>query len=88
MILMPIILNDRRKRFAYFFGRQSCLRATSETLEQVQEQLRAEREQRAFDHRYFQEQMALLSRELAEARYEIAKRDREKAFAVAPSRQR
>jgi hypothetical protein len=33
----------------------------------------------------FQEQIAMLSRELAEARYEIAQRDREKAFAEAPS---
>jgi hypothetical protein len=80
-----MIVNDRRKRSAFLFGWQSGIRSTGETLEQVQEQLRAEREQRAFDHRYCQEQIALLSRELAEARYEIAKRDREKAFAEAPS---
>ena len=33
------------------------------------------------------EQIAILSRELAEARYEIATRDREAAFVRAPSRQ-
>jgi hypothetical protein len=32
-----------------------------------------------------QEQIGLLSKELAELRYEIAKRDREAAFARAPS---
>jgi hypothetical protein len=82
---MPMIVNDRRKRLAFLFGRQSGIRSTGEKLEQVQEQLRRERSQRAFDHSYYQEQIALLSRELAEARYEIAKRDREKAFAEAPS---
>jgi hypothetical protein len=66
-------------------GRQVALRSTSETVEQLQELLRAERAQHDFDNRYWQEQLALLSRELAEARYEIAKRDREKAFEVAPS---
>jgi hypothetical protein len=82
---MLIILTDRNRRLAFLFGRQSGIRATGETVEQLQEQLRREREQRAFDHRYFQEQIALLSRELAEARYELARRDREKAFAEAPS---
>jgi hypothetical protein len=81
---MPIILDPNRRR-AFFFGRQSGLRATGETVEQLQEQLRRKREQCQFDHRYFQEQIGLLSRELAEARYEIAKRDGEKAFAEAPS---
>ncbi len=81
---MPV-LPDRNKRRAFFFGRQSGIRASGETLEQLQELLRREKEQRAFDHRYYQEQIGLLSRELAEARYEIAKRDREAAFACAPS---
>jgi hypothetical protein len=80
-----IISNDRKRRLAFQFGRQAGLRSTGETLEQVQEQLRREKEQRAFDHRYYQDQIGLLSRELAELRYEIAKRDREKAFAEAPS---
>jgi hypothetical protein len=81
---MPI-LPDRNKRRALFFGRQSGIRASGETLEQLQELLRHEREQRAFDHTHYQEQLALLSRALAEARYEIAKRDREALFAHAPS---
>jgi hypothetical protein len=80
-----MIVNDRRKRLAFLFGRQSGIRSTGETLEQVQEQLQRERSQRAFDHAYYQNQIAMLSRELAEARYEIARRDRENAFASAPS---
>jgi prefoldin subunit 5 len=54
-------------------------------VDQLSKQLRREKEQRAFDHKYYQDQISLLSRELAELRYEIAKRDREKAFAEAPS---
>jgi hypothetical protein len=69
---------------AYFFGRQSALRATGET-EQAQEQLKAERSQRAFDNNYFQEQIAMLLRDNMQLRYEIAKRDREAAFARASS---
>jgi hypothetical protein len=37
------------------------------------------------DNTYLQEQIAILSRELAEARYEIATRDQEAAFVRAPS---
>jgi len=48
------------------------------------EQLLAEKAQRAFDHEFYQ-QIAILSRELAEARYEIATRDREAALVRAPS---
>jgi hypothetical protein len=51
----------------------------------LEEQLRTEKAQHAFDHDYYQKQIVILSRELAEARYEIAKRDREEAFARAPS---
>jgi hypothetical protein len=36
-------------------------------------------------HQFYQEQIAILSRELAEARYEIATRDWEAAFVRAPS---
>jgi hypothetical protein len=82
---MPIVSKDRNHRLAFLFGRQAALRSTSDTVEQLIEQLKAEQAQHDFDNRYWQEQLALLSRELAEARYEIAKRDREKAFEVAPS---
>jgi hypothetical protein len=79
------ILNDRRGRLAAMLGRQVALRSTSETVEQLQEMLRAEQVQHDFDNRYWQEQMTMLSRELAEARYQLAKIEREAAFAHAPS---
>jgi hypothetical protein len=45
----------------------------------------AEQAQHDFDNRYWQQQINLLSRELAEARYLIAKLERETASAHAPS---
>jgi ribosomal protein L29 len=53
-------------------------------VKQLQEQLKAEREQRAFDVAHYEEQIRLLLRDLAEAKYELAKRDGESAFAAAP----
>jgi hypothetical protein len=82
---MPLIIKNRYDRLAFQFGTRSALRSTSELVDQVQAQLKAERNQHAFDVAQFQEQIAILSRQLAEARYEIAKRDRENAFAEAPS---
>jgi hypothetical protein len=70
---------------AFLFGRQSGIRSTGETLEQVQEQLRAERSQRAFDNAHFQEQISFLLHDHAELRLENTRRDREAAFAQAPS---
>jgi hypothetical protein len=80
-----MIVNDRRKRQAFLFSRQSGISLTGETLEQVQEQLQRERNQRAFDNAHFQEQITLLLREIAELRLEIARRDREGAFAAVSS---
>jgi hypothetical protein len=48
---MPMIVNDRKGRLAFLFGRQSGIRGTGETLEQVQELLRRKKAQRAFARR-------------------------------------
>jgi DNA-binding transcriptional MerR regulator len=72
------------KRLAFLFGRQSGIRSTGETLEQVQEQLQRERSQHTFDVAQFQEQISFLLRDNAELRLEIATRDREAAFAALP----
>jgi hypothetical protein len=69
---MPLILKHKTDRIAFQFGARSALRSANELIDQLQDQLRRERSQRAFDHKYFNEQIAMLSRELAEARYEIA----------------
>jgi hypothetical protein len=62
----------------------SGLRSTSETLDQLQAQLDAERAQHKFDVAKPQNEKALLLRDLAEARLELARRDRDVAFANAP----
>jgi hypothetical protein len=59
------------------FARTSALRATNEIVDQLQDQLAAERKQYAFK--------LAENRELAELRYQLAKRDREDVFAQLPS---
>jgi hypothetical protein len=60
----------------------SALRATSDPVDQLQEQLRTEHAHHGFN---LVEKETILARELAEVRYELARRDRMEAFACAPS---
>jgi hypothetical protein len=76
---------NARRRAAFLFGRQSALRSTSDALDQLEAQLHAEREQHAFDIAEKDKQIAMLLRDLMQARYELAKRDVIDAFAAAPS---
>lgn len=83
---MPLmVLKNKANRFAFQFGRQSGIRSTDEMVEQLQEQLRKERAQHAFNLAQKESELALVLRELAEARYELARRDTAAAFANAPS---
>jgi ribosomal protein L9 len=68
-------------RFAFQFGRGSALRATSETIDQLQAQLA----QLRYNLAVKEEELALMLRELAEARLELARRDTIDALARAPS---
>jgi hypothetical protein len=68
------------------------MRSTDEVVEQLraqnkqlQEQLKALHEQRAFGCPEYESQIAVLIRDLCKARYEIATRNAEAAFAGAPS---
>ena len=54
-------------------------------LDQLKAQLRAERAQHAFNVAELERQLLVLLRELAEARLEIARRNRRETFAAAPS---
>jgi ribosomal protein L29 len=89
---MPILFNDRNRRLGFMIGRQSGLRSTDETIEQLsarirqlEKQLQDERSRHAFAVEEMQKQIIGLLRELAEERYKAARRDREAAFAQAPS---
>jgi uncharacterized protein involved in exopolysaccharide biosynthesis len=91
-ITMPLLFNDRNRRLGFLVGRQSGLRSTDETIEQLSErirqlekQLQDERSRHAFASEETHKQIIQLLRDNAELRYENAKRDREKAFAEAPS---
>jgi hypothetical protein len=54
---MPILNDKRRLMLGFGVGRQSGMRATGETLEQFQDQLRRKKEQRSFDHRYYKNKL-------------------------------
>jgi hypothetical protein len=82
---MPIIFKNKNDRRAFQFGHHFALRSTNEMVEQLQEQLRKERAQHRFDLAEKDRELALVLRELAEARYELARRDTAAAFANAPS---
>jgi hypothetical protein len=76
---------NARRRQAFLFGRQVALRGTSDALDQLEAQLHAEREQHAFDVAEMQKSIDMLLRDLAQARYELARRNMVEAFANAPS---
>jgi Skp family chaperone for outer membrane proteins len=87
-----ILFNDRNRRLGFLVGRQGGLRSTDEIVEQLrarirqlEERLQAERSQHAFAIEEMQRQIIELLRDLAEERYKSARRDREEAFARAPS---
>jgi hypothetical protein len=73
--VMPLILKKPREGLlAFRLGTTAALRETDSVIEQLREQLRSERTQHA-------SKLAEKERELAELRYELARRDREEAFA-------
>jgi ribosomal protein L9 len=82
--MMRITLNGSRRR-AFLFGRQAALRATNDLVDQLQEQLNKEREQHRFNVSEMQKEIAILIRDLMEARYQLARRDVVDAFRDTPS---
>jgi len=71
----------RQRRRAFLVGRQNGLRSTSDMVDQLQAALAAERAQVA----ELERGLAVLSKELLEARLELAKRRVADAFIAAPS---
>jgi hypothetical protein len=76
---------NARRRQAFLFGRQAGLRSTNDAIDQLQAELEAERKQHAFDVAEMQKSIDMLLRDLAQAKYELAKRNMIDAFANAPS---
>jgi uncharacterized protein involved in exopolysaccharide biosynthesis len=77
-----MILKNKRDAFAFRFSHHSALRSTSELVEQLQDQLRRERAQHSFDLAEKEQEVAILLRELAEVRRQLAQFE---IFAVMPS---
>jgi hypothetical protein len=65
---------------AFQFGRQSGLRTTGEVIEQLKDQLRSERQRNAEANL----SIAELRQDLAQARWELARRDTLEAFRALP----
>jgi hypothetical protein len=68
-----------------FYSVARALRGTSDALDQLEAQLHAEREQHAFVVGELEKKIAMLLRDLMQARYELAQRNMVDAFANAPS---
>jgi septum formation topological specificity factor MinE len=79
--MRTILKNGRGNRLAFQFGRQTGLRSASDVIDQLQVELAAERAQVA----ELERGLAVLSKELLEARLELAKRRVADAFAAMPS---
>jgi hypothetical protein len=75
------ILNDRNRRLAFQFGRQSGIRSTSGALDQASERLRAERT----TVRELKKEIAALRRDLEAARLALIRRDLHDTFMAASS---
>jgi hypothetical protein len=71
---MPLIVKNKTDRFAFQFGRGSALRSTSDLVDQLQEQLRSKSAQHRYNMSVKEQELALVPRELAEARLELARR--------------
>ena len=80
-----MILKTMHDRLAFRFGRQTALRSTCDTVEQLQAQIESLKEQLKFNAAEYERQIAVLMRDVMEARYELARRDLVDAFAGAPS---
>lgn len=58
---MPMtFLKNERNRLAFRFGRASALRSTNDVIDQLQDQLDAERQQHAFDNAEHERQICRL----------------------------
>jgi excinuclease UvrABC nuclease subunit len=80
-----MFLKNERNRLAFRFGRQTGLRSTSDVVDQLQAQIERLQEQLKFNAAEHERQIAVLLRDLMQAKYELARRDMIDAFASAPS---
>jgi len=76
---------NARRRQAFLWGRQTALRSTNDAIDQLQAELHAEREQHAFDVAELEKQIAMLLKDLMQARYELARRNLSDKLIATPS---
>jgi hypothetical protein len=78
-------LKSMHDRLVFRFGRQTGIRSTSDVVDQLQAEIERLREQIKFNAAEHEREIAILLRELMQARYELARRDMIDASAGAPS---
>jgi hypothetical protein len=66
---------DDDNRLAFQFGRQTALRSTNEVVDQLQAQIERLQEQLKFNAAEHEREIAVLLRDLTQAKYELARRD-------------
>jgi hypothetical protein len=72
-------------RLAFRFGRRTGIRSTSDVVDQLQAEIERLREQIKFNAAEHEREIAVLIRDLMQAKYELARRDLVDTFASAPS---
>jgi hypothetical protein len=73
---MPIIFKNEDSKIGFQLGQRSAHRSTYELVDQLTDQIKAERAQAAARLAEKQRELTVALRDLAELRYELAKRDR------------
>ena len=79
------ILKNGRTRLAFRFGRASALRSTNDIVDQLQAQIHQLQARLKTEREHHEKEIAALTRELLQTKYELAKRDMVDAFANTPS---
>jgi D-alanyl-D-alanine dipeptidase len=82
---MSLIVKNSRDRLVFRSGRAPTACSLNGVVEQLQQQLRAAQAQNAVNCADYDKEIAALLHDLAEAKYELARRDSRDAFASAPS---
>jgi hypothetical protein len=80
-----MILKSVHDCLAFRFGRRTGIRSTSDVVDQLQAEIERLREQIKFNAAEHEREIAVLIRDLMQAKYELARRDLVDAFAAEPS---
>jgi Skp family chaperone for outer membrane proteins len=78
-------LKNEHTRRAFRIGRQAALRSSNDIVDQLQAQIHQLQARLKTEREHHEKEIAALTRELLQTKYELAKRDMVDAFANTPS---